>query len=59
MTVKAAKRNASAAVKDIIDAARRYVEAERQLEEAMRAEGAANSDRDPRSAEQSRSRGRQ
>ena len=38
MTITTAKRNAGAAVKDIIEAARRYIEAERALENALKTE---------------------
>jgi hypothetical protein len=38
MTVKAAKKKAGTAIKDIIEAARRYIEAERALKESLRAE---------------------
>lgn len=44
MTVKTAKRKASIAVKDIITAARRYVEAEQALQEAIRAEQPARNE---------------
>jgi len=54
MTVRTAKRNAGVAVKDIIEAARRYIEAERALEEALKAEqngGSTSSRRTPPSGE--------
>jgi hypothetical protein len=36
MTTKTAKRKAGVAVKDILEAARRYIEAEQELEHAAR-----------------------
>lgn len=56
MSVKTAKRKAGAAVKDIIDAARRYIEAEQSLEKALRADQSVQCEHREQSVEQAMAR---